>query len=238
MSGARPWDKEVVPDSYPVEMKHVPKVIQELHGFTHIPQSYVLVLLLAKVCCEFAKYRVPDGCDVEYNDELFEQFLIMLLPGAQTSLNYATKTYTREPVEIPTLYQVAMLLRSSKSCWPLKGITAAQQRHFTYIVDKVLEWQHQPLTYALVGLTVTADGTFQIVTHSVAWAMVEVYYIDFTHRHMEEFIIEALVRIVCADDGGKSLMRIKGQNNRWQVLGGTDRKGHDTAEMLAALLIL
>ena len=166
------WNTEVMPGKYPVEMKYVPRCIQALHRFTHIPQSYVLVLLLAKVCCEFANNRVPDGGDVEYNDELFEQFLIMLLPGAQTSLNYATKTYTREPVEIPTLYQVAMLLRSSKSYWPLKGITAAQQRHFTYIVDKVLEWQHQPLTYELVGLDVTDDGTIKIVTHSVAWAMV------------------------------------------------------------------
>ena len=223
MSGARPWDKEVVPDSYPVEMKHVPKVIQELHGFTHIPQSYVLVIQLAKLCCEFASNRVPDGGDVEDNDELFEQFIFMLLPGAKiVDIDTATKTYTRGPVEIPTLYQVARLLRSEKSKWPLKGIAAAQQRHFTYIVDKVLEWQYQPLTYALVGLDVTADGSFTIRRDSVAWAMVEVYYIDFTHRHMEEFIIEALVRIVCADDGGKSFMRIKGENNRWQVFGGTD----------------
>jgi len=228
-----------VPGSYPVEIKLVPRVIQQLHGFTHISPSYVLVLLLAKLCCEFANNRVPNGGDVDFTDELFKQFIFMLLPGAKiVDIDPATRTYTREPMEIPTLYQVDMLLRSEKSKWPLKGIIAAQQPMFTYIVDTVLEWQHQPLTYELVGLAVTADGTFQIVTNSVAWAMVQVYYMDYTHRYMEEFIIQALVRIVCADDGGKSLMRIKGQNNRWQVLGGTDRKGHDTAGMLAALLMV
>ena len=75
-------DNEVETGMYPVLVKDVLPVITALHQFRNIPSSYVLVLVLMMVCCNFARYRVPAGGDFDENDGLFQQFLIMLLPGA------------------------------------------------------------------------------------------------------------------------------------------------------------
>ena len=134
------------------------------------------------VCCNFARNRA--GGNFDENDELFQQFLIMLLPGADM-VSGADGLLQRGPMEIPTMYQVAILLRFSPSIkffWPLKGFTKEQERLFTEIVGAVIEWGHQSLTYELVGLQFTDDGSITIRTDSVAWAMVEVYYLDFAQR--------------------------------------------------------
>ena len=127
-------DNDVVPGMYPVLVKRVEPVIQALHDFRDIPSSYVLVLVLMMVCCNFARYRA--GSDIDENDGLFQQFLIMMLPGADM-VSGADGLLQRGPMEIPTMYQVAILLRFSPSIkffWPLKGFTKEQQDLFTEIV--------------------------------------------------------------------------------------------------------
>ena len=98
-------DNEFVPGMYPVIVTRAPAIINALHNVGDIPSSYVLVLVLMMVCCNFARYRA--GGNFDENDELFQQFLLMLLPGAD--MVHKDGQWHRGPMEIPTMYQVAIL---------------------------------------------------------------------------------------------------------------------------------